>query len=296
MRNAITTARLAVVLLDAQYTAEEGLRSEMRVWKNEFGFGSNLLARNETVRAWHIEVNGRSLTDLIGGPINTMVMTCARDPKKPDESLLGYLEYGAEPKADGTLSAYDTFIFKERGGAATMPYVFIEGELYVGVVEQRRNPEVDPEYNPTGKVWNVPRGFNNFKGLMADTAARECRGEVGVFEGEIFRLPGENVNANNAWFAYYPEQGLNGESVLVPVRQGGVAMFAVEVRPNHLVKSADGDWYAFSPEALGPRPKGSPYEVIGSCRFIRVYDAVDLRDALTLCAVARLLIFLADQV
>ena len=227
-----------------------------------------------------------------GAPIETpaaMTILLERTPGDP-ATRLGRLEYGAEPKADGTPSAYDTFIFHELGGAVTLPFAFVDGNLFVAVVEQRRFCETHSEYNPSGKVENAPRGFHNVGAAAQQTATDELKSEVGVFEGETFRLPGQPQNANNSWFSYEDELDQDGESV----GQGGVIPHAVKVNSAFL-EATEAGRYRIKPEHLGERKKGSPYEMIGNCTFLPWQEAVQLRDGFTACAVARLLVNLENS-
>lgn len=245
---------------------------------------SGLLPRPDTTRAWEIRVNGKTITDGLVD-VRTLQIVCARNPGDPERTLIGLVEYGAEPKPDGNPSGYDTFLFWEYGGAVTVPWTFIGGELYVGMVIQRRFAETHATYCPDGKVKNAPRGFHNIRGLADETAKRELKGEVGVFEGETVRLNGENANANNAWFKYRDELDSEGRSV----RQGGVAAYAVKVNAAHLIPGKNEDEYVFDPTKLGERPKGSSYEVISGCTFVHWTEAVRSRDGFTCIAISRLL-------
>lgn len=229
-------------------------------------------------RGWRVSINSE--------PAETprsLTIELERTPGDP-KTRLGRLEYGAEPKSDGTASGYDTFVFHERGGAVTLPFAFVDGGLFVAVVEQRRFAETHPEYNPSGRVQNAPRGFHNVGATAVETVQTELNEEIGVFKGVTFRLPGEPINANNAWFSYEDEENSDGQSV----GQGGAIPHAVEV--NATVLEADGTGgYRIRSECLGERPKGSPYEMIGNCTFLPWLRTVALRDGFTSQAVARLL-------
>jgi hypothetical protein len=255
---------------------------------------SGLLPRTDNTRAWPILVNGKPLPELIGEPVRTLSIDCVRDPMNPDGTRLGRLNYGAEPGKDGTASAYDTWVYTETGGAVTLPYAIVNGELYVGVVEQRRHVEVHPEYNPSGMILNAPRGSHNVKREATATAREELKEEVGVFVADTVRLHGENINANNAWFAYMDE--LEGGTT---AGQGGVTCFAVEVNAKHLLANVGPmggvfyNTYRMDEKFLGERPKGSPYEMIGKCVFVTWHTALRLRDGFTHSATLRLLAFLA---
>lgn len=242
---------------------------------------SGLVPRGENTRAWGIYVNGDSLREIYDDePITSLVVVARNNAGKQ----LGRLEYGAEPTPEGEPSDFDTWLFKDISGAVIVPFVVINGELLVGVVEQFRFAEQHNMYNSSGKVWNAPRG--NFSELReADAAAQhELIGEVGLFKESPFRLEGENVNVNNAWFAYEDELK-NGKSV----KQGGVALYAVPVNQNEMEPAGPSGNWRVSDRILEGRPKGSPYEKIGKCLFVPWQEAIKLRDGFTVIVVARLL-------
>lgn len=251
---------------------------------------SGLVPRSDETRAWPIAVNGRPLADAIGEPVRTLVIDAVRNPSDPDGTRLGSVEYGAEPDKDGRPGRYDTWIFREMGGAVTLPFAIIDGELHVGLVTQRRYAEIHPTYNPTGKVPNAPRGFHDPNKIEGEaTAQAELQQEVGPFEGQIFRLPGENVTCNNAWMQYVDEEK-DGQSCA----QGGVNFHAIEVGPNSLERRDDGT-YAFPAEVTAGRPQGSAYEVIGRCEFVHWTKATEARDGFTAIAVVRLMAHLVTE-
>jgi hypothetical protein len=229
-------------------------------------------------------VNGEIVRD-----VRTLEIICARDPNRAEETLLGVLEYGAEPGVDEAPSPYDTWLFFELGGVVTLPFSILDGRLLVGVVEQRRFAELHPVWNPRGMVCNAPRGFHNWRREADETALRELRGEVGVFPGETFDLGGEALNFNNSWMKYR-DQLQEGK----PVAQGGVKTFGVEVNPDFLEKRDDRA-YVIKSDRLGERPKGSPYEIIGRCLFLGWTEATNLRDTPTVASIARLLACLLRQ-
>lgn len=243
---------------------------------------SGLLDRVPGVtRAWQFLFGGASIETP-----STMIIRLERTPGDPS-TRLGQLEYGAEPNPDGSPSKYDTFIFHEMGGAVTLPFTIVDGAVFVAVVEQRRFCEAHVKYNPSGKIENAPRGFHNVGATARQTATDELKTEVGVFEGETFRLPGQPFNANNSWFSYEDELGEDGASL----GQGGAIPYAVRVNAA-LLEPVEGGRYRIKPDHLGERAKGSPYELIGRCTFVRWQTAVGLRDGFTAVAVARLLAYL----
>ncbi|MFA6429862.1 MAG: hypothetical protein WCV84_05190 [Patescibacteria group bacterium] len=237
-------------------------------------------------RAWTVEVN-----DEIVPRVRTLVIHCEREPGK-SKTALGRIEYGAEPDKNGYAGAYDTWIFYEKGGAVTLPFCVRDGQLWVALSEQKRFCEKDEVWNRTGVVPNAPRGFHDVRMVAAETAAREMKGEVGVFDGDTSRPEGENGNANNAWLKYEDERNADGK----PVRQGGVTAYAVEVNPASLEPNPDKPGtLRIKPNLLGERPVGSPYEMIGKTWFVPWQTAARNRCMMTSFALLRLIDFLVEQ-
>lgn len=128
---------------------------------------------------------------------------------------IGVVEYGYNPLG------WDQVFLRPQWGAATVVYAFIDGKLYVALVQENR-------FNfPNGIVLDMPGGFADPEDkTLQETAARELQEETGV---EIplspTKLPGEPMNCNRAFF-YSREEG-NGD-----------ALFAMEISKNVLKKDA----------------------------------------------------------
>lgn len=291
-------------------------------------FHAHLVPPASTTRRWPLTLFGPSGQNLLGGEakiilpgstepvpftrelITGLSLDCVRDPRNPDGTRLGRLEYGCEPKADGTPSNYDSWIFHELGGTASVPWTVIDDRLYVGLLRQRRNTEVDDEFNPSGWILNIPRGFLDSIQDKARAAARkELYEEVGVFHGAPVDLGGQNVTANNAWFGY--DKMVVDDDGRVTY-QGGVRFFGAHVKSDtleegpqsalrDLLAAVEGDValaiirrsnfkvLGFKPGALVPGAKDGPYEKIkNGLVFIPATLATDLRDGFTSVGVGRL--------
>lgn len=122
--------------------------------------------------------------------------------------------YGQGP--DG----YDQWAIREPngGGSVTVPYVVIDGELYVGAISQFRRF--------TGrKITEVSRGFSLPDETHDETSSRELGEETGAHESLSSRrypLDGKNVNPNSTFFIANPNKG------------EGVKFFALQMRPDEV--------------------------------------------------------------
>lgn len=211
-------------------------------------------------RKWHVYVNGVHVPEVSFISI--------------DHPKLGTLSYGETP------AGYDGWAFHEEGGggAVTLPFSFVGGALWVGLVHQRR-------HNQGGDVWNAPRGFLDPGERHADAAARELAEETGfaVDAGRVLGLPGAKGNPNSAFFETWGE----GE---------GIGFFALEVSPDDL--TPDGEGFTFRAErvAAAQHSGGSAAaEMIWRARFFPWAEAAGVGDLLTNAAVARLLAWLKQQ-
>ena len=237
----------------------------------------SLVPRGPETRAWKVEINGAPVEE----EVKSLRIICQRKPGDDADVPFQHFEYGAEPNGDGVPGAFDTLVLISQGGSLTLLFAIRNGLLVVGLAEQKRFCERHPEFNPSGKIRNAPRGFHGKSGDAGDTARHELRGEVGEVVGEVVHLDGPAMNADNAWFTYR-NASRDGNP-----EQGGVSVYGVEINPEHLIPHDEG--YIFSPDHLGERPKGSLYEMIGNCLFVPWHQAVLVRDGLTLGAIARLL-------
>lgn len=115
---------------------------------------------------------------------------------------------------------YDQWVIQEvnGGGSVIVPYLKIDGELYVGAIRQKRSLT-------GGLVTEVSRGFSLPHETHAETAKREFEEETGVIKPLVERvksLPGKPVNPNSTYFQANPRKG------------EGVKLFGVKIEPNEV--------------------------------------------------------------
>ena len=182
---------------------------------------------------------------------------------------LAHPEYGAVTYGL-TPAGHDGWSFRETGGGGVviLPFVAIDGELLVGVVEQIRPLQ-------GGQVLNAPRGFARAEELRLDAARRELAEETGLelAGDELVRLPGAPANPNSAFFETGPDRG--------------VEFFAARLAPGRLVRDEVGWKLASAPD--GGFSREQQEEMIQELRFVAWSDAAVLGDMFTNAAVARLL-------
>lgn len=184
----------------------------------------------------------------------------------------GVLRYGS---MDGK---YDTWCHHENGGgdAVTIPYAKIQGELFVGVLEEMRPLRGGP-------VLNIPRGFLGPRETAKEGAVREVAEEMGFETPDRFmELNGEPANSNSAFL----NTALSGE---------GDHFFALRIEENELEPLNKLELY--EEELEYPRfrfkketkPRTDEGEKIIRSIFIPWKEAARIGDMYTNAAVARLL-------
>lgn len=206
-------------------------------------------------RGWKVEVNGVEVAEVSRVSIS--------NPK------FGVLEYGSDP------AGYDRWGFHENGGGGSVvvPYSLIEGELYIGVVEQVR-------VNQGGAVLNIPRGFLHAGETHFRAARREFVEETSHTpqKNDVFRFEGRSMNPNSAFFETIgPDEG--------------VQAFGLRISHEVLERRLDGG-YRFRPGMLQADPASKDLklaEQILGCAFITAATALQLGDMFTVAGVGRLL-------
>lgn len=200
--------------------------------------------------------------------------------------FLGRLTVGALPDEEG-VPTYDSWSWCEAGGAVTIPFAFIDGMVYVGVVTEFRSLEVHPVFCPDGYVMNAPRGFLDEGKTLLECAKEELRQEMGDADARVFALPGDPTNCNNAFVQYYDRP--DGS-------RGGISFFAAEINPGLLERVPGSDALRrFRDGAVVPPAKGSLGEKVLKATFMPWADAVRIRDMMTVAAIARLMAYLASR-
>jgi len=183
------------------------------------------------------------------------------------------VSYGQGP--DG----YDQWAIKEPsgGGSVIIPYLWINGELYVGANRQKRSLT-------GGFVTEVSRGFSLPHETHEETAKREFQEETGVVRPLAERvepLPGKPINVNSAYFQANPRKG------------EGVKLFGVKVEPNEVElrrKSEDPRLrvYKFTPELQGEIKELNEKIKPEGIRFFHSSLLSGTSDGFTLQAIGRL--------
>ncbi len=190
----------------------------------------------------------------------------------PTKNMFRVVECGLVDDQRGNV--YDGIRYGELGGggAVTIPYTIHNAQLWIGIVTQFR-------VHAGGDVDNVPRGYLKVGNPdRTKNATEEYAEEVGPGAAAIarpVRLAGEGGNPNTAVF-------------WTPKPEDGNTFHAIRVSPEHLEYMEPGQELRFKPGFVAP--EGG--ESIVRCRFIPWCQAAQLRDGLTMMAVARLLAYL----
>ncbi|OGD94983.1 hypothetical protein A3F02_03735 [Candidatus Curtissbacteria bacterium RIFCSPHIGHO2_12_FULL_38_9b] len=212
---------------------------------------------DQVSRGWKVELNGEVVDEV-------------SSIRLIQERMGVYAEYGKTP------GGWDGLALEEvgGGGSVTVPYLNIDDEIYIGVVEENRP-------NAGGMVLNVPRGFMDPGETHFQTAKRELTEETGYepVEKRIQSLEGDPMNPNSTYF--------------VTKGDGGVRVYKVEIREDevmtvvHDADKPEGRVYAFNPEVLNAESKMG--EKVMKSRFIHWSKVIKLNDMFTVAAVGRLL-------
>lgn len=195
---------------------------------------------------------------------------------KSEHSKLGVqVSYGQGP--DG----YDQWVIKEPhgGGSVIIPYLWVDGELYVGANRQKRSLT-------GGLVTEVPRGFSLPYETHEETAKREFQEETGVVKSLAERvepLKGKPVNPNTAFFQANSRKG------------EGVKLFGVRVKPNEVILRRESEdprkkVYKFTPKLQGEIKELNEKIKPEGIRFFHSSLLSETSDGFTLQAIARLAI------
>ncbi len=181
-------------------------------------------------------------------------------------------QFGALTYGQAAAGPYDSWAFTEvnGGGSFIVPWAFIDGELYVGLLTERRKLAA---ISPDECVQNVPRGFVDPGETHDAAAARELYEEIGLPpEQRLVRFDCNPGNANNAFF--------NTAFLLPNGQQAGMRFYSCRLREDELeaVLQTDADaafgksrYHIAAP--LSPA-KGSIGEKILKTEFVPVKEAV----------------------
>lgn len=174
---------------------------------------------------------------------------------------------------------FDQWVIKELngGGSVIIPYLFIDGELYVGANRQERSLT-------GGLVTEVPRGFSLPQETHDETAKREFQEETGVVKPiaeRIKALPGRPINPNSAFFQANPRKG------------EGVKFFGIKIEPNEVELRRDSKdpkrrVYKFNPKLQEEIKEQNEKIKPEGIRFFHSDLLIETSDGFTLQAIARL--------
>ncbi len=180
----------------------------------------------------------------------------------------------------GNGDQFVTVVYWEAGGGGTvvMPYVVVEGGLYVALAYQNR-PCMG------GMSWNAAGGYGKIAATHEDTGMEELHAEVGDHEGVFKRtwmVPGPRMNPQRSqWFSNFRE----GQ---------GIGCLAVEVDIRFLKATDRGTLHLNVQTAQGG--DGSDAEVIQGVEFFP-YDAAVMMcpDMMVPAWAARIAVCLRDE-
>ena len=187
----------------------------------------------------------------------------------------GTLTFGLRPEGPSAVG----WAWKEIGGGGVniVPYVVIEGLLYIGMIYEKR-PML-----PTGWGWNIPRGFLEPGSTPLQSARKEWEEEVGSSAERLQQLKGSPQNPNSTFFDISDGSG---------TQVFGFFTKPEEVEQDDLVLIPDlGNAPAPSFVFVGNRftPTSKMGEKILACRFFPWWVAATGEDANSSSGFARLL-------
>lgn len=183
------------------------------------------------------------------------------------------VSYGQGP--DG----YDQWVIKEPngGGSVVIPYLWIDGELYVGANRQNRSLT-------GGLVTEVPRGFSLPQETHEEAAKREFEEETGIVKPLVERvepLVGKPINPNSTYFQANPR------------KNEGVKLFGVKIEPSEVEARRQSEdprrrVYKFTPELQSEIKELNEKIKPEGIRFFHSSLLSETSDGFTLQAIGRL--------
>lgn len=209
-------------------------------------------------------------------------ITTVNDVKKPLEATFfrsKHAKLGVEVTYGQGSEGYDQWNIKEPngGGSVIIPYLYINGELYVGANRQNRTKS-------GGLVTEVPRGFSLPYETNIETAKREFEEETGVARPLVERvepLGGKPINPNSTFFQANAR------------KKEGVKFFGVRIEPNEVeIRRSSQDpkrrVYRFTPELQEEIKEVNEKIKPEGIRFFHASLLSQTSDGFTLQAIARL--------
>lgn len=172
---------------------------------------------------------------------------------------------------------YDTWAKHERGGGGSVivPFCWINGGLYVGLIKERRMLQTEDGY-----AWNAPMGYLEPGKSHFETALEEFSDEVGMKPQaeRVQLLPGEGGNHENSNVETWGKRP-DGEPE-------GVQCFSYEFILSELEPISDGRWK--------PRQELKPLHRAGEkvlrCEFMPWREAAIVGDMQTALGILRLVL------
>lgn len=183
------------------------------------------------------------------------------------------VSYGHGP--DG----YDQWVITEPngGGSVVVPYLIVDGQLYVGANRQKRSLT-------GGLVTEVPRGFSLPHETQEESAKREFIEETGVVKPLVERieaLKGRPINPNSAFFQANPRKGEG-------VKLFGIKIESSEVELRRDSKDPKRRVYKFNPKLQAEIKEQNEKIKPEGIRFFHSSLLSETSDGFTLQAIARL--------
>jgi ADP-ribose pyrophosphatase YjhB (NUDIX family) len=193
-------------------------------------------------RTWRVTLNDQDIT-----PQTNLIQF--------DHPLLGTLTFGLRP--DG----HDGWTYHETGGGGAImtPYCFIDHELFIGVIEEKKNLQ-----SLHAKIKTLPGGFKDPGESHHMAVRRETLEETGFDpqKHQLVQLGGSGGNPNNGFFETWD-------------KNEGVFFFSLELQPEEL--------------NLTTRPP-----TLHQLKFYPFARVAKVGDMFTLSALARLIPYLQD--
>jgi len=200
-------------------------------------------------RGWRIEIDGEQIDAgllVLDNPELGITMTYGRRPEGYDGPVLR----------------------EEHGGVVMVPYfVDGEGDLYIGVVRERRLTVDEPS-----QLFNVPRGMKEAGELSEKSAAREYEEETGLEAASAATIKlATSVNASSTFF---------------DTTRGGGADFYASKFLGQVVRNDEGHYEPAQGASSGVAEKDENEDIVGGLVFMPASEAMSTPDMFTHAAIA----------
>ncbi|OGH02847.1 MAG: hypothetical protein A2798_00215 [Candidatus Levybacteria bacterium RIFCSPHIGHO2_01_FULL_37_17] len=196
------------------------------------------------------------------------------------------VSYGQNPEG------YDGWAIREPngGGSVTIPYFWLDGELFVGTIRQERK-------KMGGLSTEASRGFSLPQESHQDTAEREFAMETGVesLGSRIKPIGRRGVNPNSAFFVANTRKGEGVKFFGLEVKSEEVVLKRkgqrVEVNPDgtkKVIEDSRRDVYKFTPQLQGQIRELNEKIKPEGIKFFNSRLLSETGDGFTLQAIAKL--------